>query len=221
MVCALPTEAAGILGTDFLTESGVVIDLECNKMTSGVVSVTPRVSSEAREGRAALTIFTKGKEGHSPRKVRHKDEQLPASPPPMTATTQCRTWLIKAKENITMALRCRQVVIAKLELEGKEEPPSLVRVEPALIPTGGVLPARAITRVGSSVCKSPATSQAESAESGSLNTHVPLANFSCETLTIPKATILGLAEEESEALVDKINSGSQSSSKTQKKPLGK
>jgi len=33
LVCSLPTEAAGILGTDFLTESGVVIDLECNKTT--------------------------------------------------------------------------------------------------------------------------------------------------------------------------------------------
>jgi hypothetical protein len=32
-----------------------------------------------------------------------------------------------------------------------------------------------------------------------------LANFSSEELTIPKATILGVAEEVSESLVDKIN----------------
>ena len=95
-----------------------------------------------------------------------------------------------------------------MQLEGKEEPPSLVCVEPALIPIEGVLPARALTRVGSSVGKSaPATSQADRAESRSPNTHVLLANFSSETLTIPKVTVLGLAEEASEALIDKINAG--------------
>ena len=41
LVCSFPTEAAGILGTDFLTECGAVIDLECKKITFGEVSVTP------------------------------------------------------------------------------------------------------------------------------------------------------------------------------------
>jgi hypothetical protein len=190
LVCSLPTEAAGILGTDFLTQSGAVIDLECNKMTSGEVSVTPRACSEKHRGRTALTVFDMGKEGHSPqpnpRKARRKDEQFPASPPPIRATTQCRTWVIKPRENITMAPRCRQVVIAKLELEEKEQPPSLVCVEPALIPIEVDLPARALTRVGLGVCKSlPATSQADRAENKSLNTHVLLANFSNENLTVP------------------------------------
>ena len=221
-VYSLPTEAAGILGTDFLTESGAVIDVECNEMTFGEVSVTPRDCSETHHGRTTLTDFVMGKEGHSPqpspRKARRKDEQFPTSPPLMTATTQCRTWLIKARENITMAPRCRQVAITKLELEGKEQPPSLVCVEPALIPIG-VLPARALTRVGSGVCKSlPATSQADRAESRSLNTHVLLANFSNEILTVPKATILRIAEEISEAEIDKINSRSESSSKVPTKP---
>jgi hypothetical protein len=37
-----------------------------------------------------------------------------------------------------------------------------------------------------------------------------VANFSQETLTVPKATILGIAEEVSEPLVDKINANSGS-----------
>ena len=41
LVCSLPTESAGIFGTDFLTESGAVIDLQYNKMTFGEVSMTP------------------------------------------------------------------------------------------------------------------------------------------------------------------------------------
>jgi hypothetical protein len=79
-------------------------------------------------------------------------------------------------------------------------------------------PARALTRVGSGVCKSlPATSQADRAESRSLNTHILLANFSDETLTVTKATILAIAEEVSGAEIDKINSRSESNSKMQNK----
>ena len=33
LVCSLPTEAAGLLGTDFLEKSGDVIDFECGKMS--------------------------------------------------------------------------------------------------------------------------------------------------------------------------------------------
>ena len=59
LVCSLPTEAAGILGTDFLTESSAVIGLECNKMTFGVVSVTPRACSE-KHHRLTAAQFSKG-----------------------------------------------------------------------------------------------------------------------------------------------------------------
>jgi hypothetical protein len=37
-------------------------------------------------------------------------------------------------------------------------------------------------------------------------------NFSNEVLTVPKATVIGIVEEISEAIVDKINSDVQSSS---------
>ena len=90
-------------------------------------------------------------------------------------------------------------------------------VKPAPIPIE-VLPARALTRVGSGVSKSlPATSQADRAESRSLNTHVLLANFSNESLTVHKATILGI-EEVSVALIDKMNSGSGPRPKVPTKP---
>jgi len=86
--------------------------------------VTTRVCSETLIERTAFTVLKKCKEGHiqqlRPRKARRKDEQSPGSPP-VKATTQGKTWLIGAKENITLAPRCRQVVIDKLELDGKEE----------------------------------------------------------------------------------------------------
>ena len=33
LVCLLPSEAAGLLGTDFLEKAGAVIDLECSTMS--------------------------------------------------------------------------------------------------------------------------------------------------------------------------------------------
>jgi hypothetical protein len=45
-----------------------------------------------------------------------------------------------------------------------------------------------------------------------------LANFSDEPLTIPKATVLGVAEGISEATVDKITTGGQASSSVPSRP---
>jgi len=45
-----------------------------------------------------------------------------------------------------------------------------------------------------------------------------LANFNKEPLTIPKATILGVAEEASESLIDRINANAESSTNVPTKP---
>jgi len=45
-----------------------------------------------------------------------------------------------------------------------------------------------------------------------------LANFSKEPLTIPKATILGVAEEASESLIGRINENAESSTNALTKP---
>jgi len=48
-----------------------------------------------------------------------------------------------------------------------------------------------------------------------------LANFSHETLTLPKSTVLGVAEEVSEELVDKINKPEQTSLDSPARPRRK
>ena len=48
--------------------------------------------------------------------------------------------------------------------------------------------------------------------------YVMLANFSSEPLTMPKATVLGIAKGVSETLVDRINAGSQANSNLPTKP---
>ena len=59
LVCALPTDAAGLLGTDFLEKAGAVIDFECGKMSLTGSGNVPRVFSIPPTRHSALTVFTK------------------------------------------------------------------------------------------------------------------------------------------------------------------
>jgi hypothetical protein len=99
LVCSLPTEAAGILGTDFVRGSGAVIDFQCCKMSLNDIGKMPSTYEEALTGHTTLTIFATGKEGHSPQpkqmEARQMDEQLPTNPHP---NAQSRTWLVKARK---------------------------------------------------------------------------------------------------------------------------
>jgi len=106
-VCSLPTDAAGLLGTDFLKKTGVSIDFGCSKMSLPDIDKAPLACKFSPTKGTALTIFTEGKEGHSPqpcvREARHKDEQFSASPHREAITARNETWLVKAKENIAIA----------------------------------------------------------------------------------------------------------------------
>jgi hypothetical protein len=64
------------------------------------------------------------------------------------------------------------------------------------------------------------TSQSDDRAKKSVDTRafVTLANFSEETLVIPKATVVGLAEEVSETIVNKINSPRESDSTSPNRP---
>jgi len=114
------------------------------------------------------------------------------------------------------------VVIGKLEHE--QEPPPLVCIEPAHIPIEGVLPARALTRVEYSPNKtSLMTSRADQKAVRSRNTsaYVMLANVSDQTLTVPKSTVLGIAEQASEQLIDRITQRKEPSSDSPLRPQNK
>ena len=137
-----------------------------------------------------------------------------------------KSWLVKRAQDVTIAPRFRHVVTTKLDLAKGKEIPSLVCVEPATIPIQGILSARALTRIAtgerdSTQLTSP-PKQANTDASAS-NVYVMLANFSQEELTLPKATVLGLAEEVSETLVDQINTESPTrpQGKTRKEALYK
>jgi hypothetical protein len=181
-------------------------------MSLADIGKVPRANGTTLNKSTALTVFIEGKERHSPqptrREARYEYKQVPADPPHERTPTPARDWLVKSRETITMPPRSQQVVIGKLEFEQGKDPPLLVCVEPAYIPIEGILPVRALTRVECIPSnKSRMTSQAEHMDARSPNTrsYVTLANFGDQTLTVPKSTVPGIAEEASEALIDRIN----------------
>ena len=80
------------------------------------------------------------------------------------------------------------------------------------IPIEGIFPARALTRVEPSPHNSQLATRQNEVSGSSNSAYVVSANFADETLTIPKATVLGVAEEISESLVDRINTRAESNS---------
>ena len=86
LVCALPTDAAGLLGTDFLEKAGAMIDFVCGQMSLTGIGNVSRVFSVPPARHSALTVFTESKAGRSSQlnlqEARHKGEQSSASPVP-------------------------------------------------------------------------------------------------------------------------------------------
>jgi hypothetical protein len=61
LVCSLPTEAAGLIGIDFLKESGAIVNFECNKMSLTDIRKAPRADGTTLNIGSAFTIFWKVK----------------------------------------------------------------------------------------------------------------------------------------------------------------
>ena len=86
---------------------------------------------------AESSLFSRRVKTDSPQPMRwtegRKNEQVLANPQSEKPTSQSKTWLVKAHENIVLAPRCKQITMAKLEMEKGQNLPPLVYVEPAQI----------------------------------------------------------------------------------------
>jgi len=158
LVCPLPTEAAGLLGTDCLEERGAHISFENGEISLNDAARDSREHGDVNRERRVLTIFTSGKEGHSPQSMlrteERMDERVSNSPRNEEPISQSQTWLVKASENIVLEPRCRPVAVARLETEKEQNLTPLVYVEPAQIPIEGIFPARTHSRVNRSTRQS-------------------------------------------------------------------
>ena len=56
LACSLPSEAAGLLGTDFLGKTGAVIDFECSTMSLSDIGRVPRVYNVPPAKHTALSV---------------------------------------------------------------------------------------------------------------------------------------------------------------------
>ena len=211
LVCPLPTEAAGLLGTDFLDERSAHLNFEKGEITLNDAARVNQARSDAVRESRVLTIFTLGKEGHSPQpKLKTRDgrnERINRDPRNEERSSQGQTWLAKACENIVLAPRCRHVIVARLETEKDQNLPPVVYVEPAQIPIEGIFPARTLCRVNPSTRQSPQQISRciDTGKRVADSAYVMLANFSEETLTVPKHTVLGVAQPVSEVEIEEIN----------------
>jgi len=84
LVCSLPTGAAGLLGTDFMEKTGVIMKFVCSKVTLTSVNKAPRAYSVSLTWHLAFTVFSGKKDGRNPqvsqRESWRMDEQVSISP---------------------------------------------------------------------------------------------------------------------------------------------
>jgi hypothetical protein len=80
MVCALPTEAAGLIDTDFQERTGAEINFECGRMALAATGKT-HVANSNRQGKcAAPTVISEVQVGCSPQPT-SREERHPLEKP--------------------------------------------------------------------------------------------------------------------------------------------
>jgi hypothetical protein len=117
-----------------------------------------------------------------------------------------KEWLVRTTEEIQLVPRAKQLIVCRIKLPKRRCKPDLVCIKPALIPLEGVMLARKPSKL---IAKTnpPSRQQISESDTPKKFVHIMVANFSQEELALPKATILGVAEEVSAGLVAAINDG--------------
>jgi hypothetical protein len=221
---SIPTTAAGILGMDFLLEYGVEINFGKAELKLQDFSKF-RHGSRKRGRRArgtadhlALTIFST-LENHqvsvSQENKRNVNDVRQYKKPTRVEVKDAIPYLVKLTSETRLEPRARQVVLGKLEIPKRQEPPELVCVEPTQIPVQGIGSARTLACVVTGATDRAKRQRDENATSAisccrgrtSAVVHIMVANFSEEAVVFPKATVIGIAEEISEGLVASVNEG--------------
>jgi hypothetical protein len=224
-VCKLATEADAILGTDFLNLVNAMLDMEVKKMwllrgRSGNHEPLWGRSGKGRgvANRATLTVLT-----HTDERVRKRagligckprKHQSPVAEKQFSLKLEAdesEAWLIKAKETVKIPPWVKQMVVGRVDFRKLRQRPELVCTEPAQLPFEGVVAARGVSPVlPEPSCSAGVTSRR--VDTGQLRGsgarqyfNVMLVNFSQEEITIPKATVLGVAEEISPNLVAAVD----------------
>jgi hypothetical protein len=174
LVCSLPTNAAGILGTDFLKSKHAILNLEKFTLTleggkgSQTVATTQQNRGERaksrEEGSGLITQTFMSEESNSgvgTDKTRPEENQtdrldnfsqrkgqsvLKERVETLGDVTSA-TWEVTSRESVTIGARSKQVVRGRLSKQRNQALPNLVCVEPATLPIEGMCTARVVTWV--------------------------------------------------------------------------
>jgi hypothetical protein len=144
------------------------------------------------------------------------------------------SWTVISKEKVVLQPRAKHTVLGKVQGRNSGNPSRLLCVEPANVPIEGICVARVLTRPSVGIHKNQPVGKITLSNSCTqLNVHSPdaphdvnvikqlvgipeiryppdsvtlmTANFSEEELTLPKGTILGVAQEIYENLVVSVS----------------
>ena len=145
-MCRVATEADAILGTDFRLKMDARLDFEngkfCLKRADKVGHDHPKrehCESQETAARAALTVFSH-KEGRRKQRsfwigYKKRDERQfkpSEKTKPEIELKDSDSWLVKITQEIRIAPRVKQMVIARVDLPRRQEaPPLLCRASPA------------------------------------------------------------------------------------------
>ena len=196
-------------GMDFLERTETQMNFESDKMYMTATSRAPQICVSAYEKRTALTVFSDST-GKHPQPRQHEGSDPNKRPSDDTCSKSCSREQDMARKNYRKHHGGTAVPTGGYRTighrKGRDKPK--IGVQPTHIPIQGVLPARVLPRVGTNVRQSdPLLPKSARSGSGIRKNHtcVMLANFSDTPLTIPKAAVIGIAEQVAEDLVDRIN----------------
>jgi hypothetical protein len=157
LVSQLPTTAVGILGVNFLTPRQAVLDLGDCKLTlyrnhspRSVAAIQHRTCSSPGARVENCGLIPRVFISHTVPQV-SKDKQVKPyegkKVPIMLKESE--SWSVASKNTVVLKPRAKHVVHGKLLGDNVENSPSLVRVEPALIPIEGIRISRVLACRGS------------------------------------------------------------------------
>ena len=239
LVSQLPTTAAGILGVNFLTPRQAKLDFgDCkltlykshSLLTTVQHSTCSRVGARVQKYSLIPHVFISNMVPQVSKSEQVKSSQGRKMP---IMLNESEPSSVVSKQTVVLEPRAKHVILGKVVSDNVRDSPTLVCVEPALLPIQGICVARVLTytestsgqphrQEGQSFSRSPEF-ETRNVLSGSCMTHVKaqgeklvkgqpcdtvvlmVVNFSEEPLTVQKGTVLGVAQEISENLVVPID----------------
>ena len=129
---------------------GAIINFEYCTMSLSDIGKAPRACNVSHARHTALSVhWGQGMVQPPAQPTRDTAYRRTAGLRPEEINQQSSTRFVRAKENIFVGPRFRQIFVRRLESEKEQSLPPLVCVEPAQIPIQGILPVRALSQVKS------------------------------------------------------------------------